>query len=80
MERIREAKTPTNIKLVTSDGEIRRAAQARRIEAISSQEFAETLTRPPPSQPRRDGRENIKLSKDEIKEWMRVFRKGPPAS
>ena len=80
MERIREAKTPTHIKLVPSDGEIRRAGQARRVEVIPSQEFAATLTQPPPSQPRRDERENIKLSKDEVKEWLRVFKKGPPAS
>jgi predicted RNA-binding protein with PIN domain len=80
MERIREAKTPTNIKLVTSDGEIRRAGEARRVEVISSQEFVLMLVKPPPSEPRRDERENIKLSKDEVKEWMRVFKKGPPAS
>ena len=79
MERIREAKTPTSIKLVTSDGEIRRAGEARRVEVISSQEFVLMLLKPPPSEPRRDERENIRLSKDEVKEWMRVFRKGPPA-
>ena len=82
MERIREAKTPTNIKLVTSDREIRRAGEARRVEVISSQEFVQMLFKPPSGahQPQRDAREDVKLSKDEVKEWMRVFRKGPPAS
>jgi len=76
MERIREAKTPTNIKLVTSDGEIRRAGQARRVEVISAQEFVQTLFKPPPSAPRRDAREDVKLSKDEVKEWLRLFKQG----
>jgi predicted RNA-binding protein with PIN domain len=75
-ERIREAKTPTNIKVVSSDGEIRRAAEARRAEVITSQEFAQMLEKPPPREPRHE-RDNIKLSRDEVKEWMRVFKKGP---
>ena len=76
VERIREAKTPTDIKLVSSDGEIRRAAEARRVQVITSQDFAATLQKPPPSEPPRDARENIQLNKDEVKEWMRVFKKG----
>ncbi len=76
LERIREAKTPTDIKLVSSDGEIRRAAEARRVQVIASQDFAVTLRRPSPSEPPRDARENIQLNKDEVKEWMRVFKKG----
>jgi len=78
MERIREAKTPTDIKLVTSDGEIRRAAEARRVEVISSQEFVLMLFKPPPGaqRPQHDAREDIKLSRDEVKEWLRVFKKG----
>jgi predicted RNA-binding protein with PIN domain len=80
MERIREAKTPTNIKLVTSDGEIRRAGEARRAEVISSQDFVLMLLKPPPGarkkKPPSDKREDVRLSKDEVKEWMRVFKKG----
>jgi len=76
MERIREAKTPTNLKLVTSDGEIRRAGEARRVEVISAQEFVRTLFKPPPSEPRRDAREDVKLSRDEVKEWLRLFKQG----
>ncbi len=73
IERIREAKVPTNIKVVSSDNEIRRAAQARRCEAISSQDFARTLLAPPPRE-ERNPRDNVSLSKDEIKEWMRLFK------
>ena len=76
LERIREAKTPTDIKLVSSDGEIRRAAEARRVQVISSQDFAAALHKPPPREPHRDARENLQLNKDEVKEWMRVFKKG----
>ena len=76
LERVREAKTPTNLKVVSSDGEIRRAAEARRAEAITSQEFVQMLTKPPTREPRRDARENVSLSKDEVKEWMRLFKQG----
>jgi hypothetical protein len=77
MERIREAKTPTNIKLVTSDGEIRRAGEARRVEVISSQDFVLTLFKPLAArEPQRDAREDVKLSKDEVKEWLRLFKQG----
>jgi hypothetical protein len=34
------------------------------------------LTKPPTREPRRDARENISLNKDEVKEWMRLFKKG----
>ena len=76
LERVREAKTPTNLKIVSSDGEIRRAAEARRAEAITSQEFVQMLDKPPTREPRRDARENVSLSKDEVKEWMRLFKQG----
>jgi predicted RNA-binding protein with PIN domain len=76
LERIREAKTPTDIKLVSSDGEIRRAAEARRVQVIASQDFAASLSKPALSGPRRNARDDLRLNKDEIKEWMRVFKKG----
>ena len=75
LERIREAARPTEIKLVSSDGELGRAADARRVEVISSQEFAQMLTKPPPGKPRPSAREDVQLSKDEVREWMRVFKK-----
>ena len=78
LERIREHKTPTHLKVVSSDGEIRRAAEARRAEAILSQEFVQLIDKPPPREPRRSARDNLSLSKDEVKEWMRIFKK-PPA-
>ncbi len=76
LERIREAARPTEIKLVSSDGELQRAAEARRVEVIRSQEFALMLVKPPPGKPRPNKRENLSLSKDEVKEWMRIFKKG----
>jgi predicted RNA-binding protein with PIN domain len=75
LERIREAARPTEIKLVSSDGELQRAAEARRVEVITSQEFAQMLSKPPPSKPRPNPREDVRLSKDEVREWMRLFKK-----
>ena len=80
LERVREAARPTEIKLVSSDGELQRAAEARRVEPITSQEFVQMLTKPPPRQPRPEKRENPALSKDEVKEWMRLFKKAKPPS
>ena len=78
LERLREAKTPTDIKLVSSDGEIRRMAQAHRVEVIPSPEFVLMLFKPPPEarevKPQSDKREDVWLSKDQVKEWMRLFK------
>jgi len=49
LERVREHKTPTNLKVVSSDSEIRHAAEARRAEVITSQEFVQMLDKPPPA-------------------------------
>ncbi len=75
MERIRESKAPTTIKVVSSDREVRRAAEARRMEVIGSPDFARILLAPPPRQAR-NPRDDISLSKDEVKEWLRLFKKG----
>ena len=75
LERIREAARPTEIKLVSSDGELARAADARRVEVISSQEFVQMLDKPLPGRPRPSAREDVQLSKDEVREWMRLFKK-----
>lgn len=75
LERIREAARPTEIKLVSSDGELARAADARRVEVISSQAFAQMLDKPLPSKPRPAKPDNPTVSKDEVKEWMRLFKK-----
>jgi predicted RNA-binding protein with PIN domain len=77
MERLRDAKTPTDIKVVSSDGEIQRMAKARRAEVISSQDFVLALFKPPPgavTRSRRDAREDVRLSKDEVREWLRLFK------
>jgi predicted RNA-binding protein with PIN domain len=82
LERIREAKTPADIKLVTSDGEIRRMAQARRVEVISSQDFVLLLFKPPASGDAREAKpqpekpEDVRLNKDQVREWLRLFKEG----
>jgi len=77
LERLREAARPRDIQLVTSDQALRREAEARHVEVIPSQEFARRVLEPSgaPSLPR-DERANIRLTRDEVQEWMRVFKKG----
>ena len=78
LERIREAARPRDIKLVTSDRDLRQKAEVYRVEMITSQDFALTLLKPPPGDPEAqpDEREDVWLSKDEVKEWMRLFKRG----
>jgi predicted RNA-binding protein with PIN domain len=78
LERIREAARPRDIKLVTSDRDLRQKAEAYRVEMITSQDFALALLKPPPSDPEppSDERGDVWLSKDEVKEWMRLFKRG----
>jgi predicted RNA-binding protein with PIN domain len=77
LERIREAARPRDIKLVTSDRDLRQKAEPYRVEMITSQDFTLTLE-PPPSEPEPppDEREDVWLSKDEVREWMRLFKRG----
>ena len=78
LERVREAARPRDIKLVTSDRDLRQKAEAYHVEMITSQDFALTLFKPPPSEPESqpDEREDVWLSKDEVREWMRLFKRG----
>jgi len=72
LERIRETKTPGNLRVVSSDSEVRRAAEARRAGVIPAQEFARILSAPPCRKAHHE-RDHISLSQDEVKEWMRLF-------
>ena len=78
LERIRDARTPAQYKVVSSDIEIRQASEARRAEAISSQDFAQALMSPPRTRQQGTARENISLNKDQVQEWLQIFKRGKP--
>ena len=69
-ERIRRARDPRGLTVVTSDHEVIAVARARGARVIRSEEFAARLNAP---QPADAGERDAHLSAEEIEEWLRVF-------
>ncbi len=82
IERIRAAKNPSGLLVVSSDREVRQAAQGRGARVISATEFvARLLSLSAPRQA--EVADDVRLSPAEVEEWMRLFtkkRKRPSAS
>ncbi|MBN1887070.1 MAG: NYN domain-containing protein [Thermoflexales bacterium] len=82
IERIRAAKTPPGLLVVSSDREVRQAAEGRGARVTSATEFAARLLSPPA--PRQAGEaDDVRLSPAEVQEWLNLFtkkRKHPSAS
>jgi predicted RNA-binding protein with PIN domain len=74
IERIRELKRPAEWAVVSSDHEIRQAAEKRRILVRTSPEFAEIMLRPPKAK-KDQLRVEGKLSPNEVNEWLKIFGK-----
>lgn len=71
-ERIRRARDPRGLIVVTSDRAIAAAARASGMHVWRAEEFAAQLNPPPPAvEPEPDER----LSAQEVEEWLRVFEK-----
>jgi len=68
-ERVRRARDPRGLTIVTSDREIIVAVEARGARVIRSEEFAGQLNVSRPAQVERDAN----LSAEEIEEWLRIF-------
>nr|HID13731.1 hypothetical protein [Anaerolineae bacterium] len=69
--RIRRARDPRGLTVVTSDHEVIAAARARGARVMRSEEFAVHLRAPRPVD---DGEEkDTHLSAEEIEEWLKVF-------
>ena len=71
-ERLRRARDPRGLTVVTSDRQITSAAQARGAQVIRSEEFAARLSalrRVEPVGVERD----TNLSAEEVKEWLHIF-------
>jgi len=68
-ERIRRARDPRGLTVVTSDREVIAAAQARGARVMRSEEFSPRLSAPPPDRVEED----VHLSPEEVDEWLRLF-------
>jgi hypothetical protein len=71
---LQKSKHPQQILVVTSDRRVQSKAKQVRAKVISSTDFAAEL---PPSFETTTGVANIKLSEDEIEEWLNLFNQSP---
>jgi hypothetical protein len=71
-ERIRRARDPRGLTVVTSDREVIAAAQARGARVMRSEEFAAQLGTPRSASVEQD----VHLSEEEVEEWLKVFEGG----
>jgi predicted RNA-binding protein with PIN domain len=69
-ERIRRARDPRGLTVVTSDGQVIAAAQARGARVVRSEELAARLETPCSTG---DEEKDVHLSDAEIEEWLKVF-------
>ncbi|MBN1992646.1 MAG: NYN domain-containing protein [Anaerolineae bacterium] len=74
IRRIRKVRNPQAVMVVTSDRAVERAARQAGIRVVSSAEFARQLLAlsVPPAAPE-ERRANIRLSPDEVEEWLAIF-------
>jgi predicted RNA-binding protein with PIN domain len=74
LERIRGARNPRGLIVVTSDQRIVDAARARHMRAIRSEEFAQQLVLPSKDADSAD----VQLSPEEVDDWLAIFQRGHP--
>jgi predicted RNA-binding protein with PIN domain len=74
VRRIRKVRNPQAVIVVTSDREVQQAAQQAGLRVVTSQEFAQQLLQPSsPPEEDEESRANIRLSPDEVDEWLAFF-------
>ncbi len=72
-ERIRNARDPAAITVVSSDREVRQAALARSMRALTSEEFAVRLAGAMAPAADADQVDEVHLTEAEVNEWLRFF-------
>ena len=74
MRRIRKEKNPTMWTVISSDNEVLASARRHRMQALKSLDFVALLRRPPaPPKPDVSEAADVKLSADEVNEWLDLF-------
>lgn len=73
---------PSAFRVVSSDHMVAAAAQAKRVQVITSIQFAAELEQPSKRQrrPARKQRPEAKLPRTEVEDWLRLFGKEPPTT
>jgi hypothetical protein len=73
MERIQHTPDAANWTVVSSDEEIRTVARSAGMNAMHCAEFSEIVNPPPEDKPHRGVDEHVRVSEDEIEEWLDIF-------
>ena len=74
MNRIKRESNPKEWTVVSNDNDVLSMARRHRMDALRSSEFIQLMKRPPaPPKPGYDEAADIKLSEDEVEEWLRLF-------
>jgi predicted RNA-binding protein with PIN domain len=73
-ERIRQARDPRGLTVVTSDRQVIAAAQARGARVMRAEEFATHLRVPYPVDD--GGEKDVHLSAEDVEEWLKMFGAG----
>lgn len=74
IDRIYKARNPREWVVVSSDNQVIDTARRRNMQTLSSAKFADMLARPPRSvKPGREESPDLRLSPDEVAEWMEIF-------
>lgn len=72
--RIQSEARPQEWTVVSSDNAVLSTARRRKMQTLTSAEFARLLQRPaPPRKPGPDEAEDVRLSDAEVQEWLREF-------
>ena len=75
-ERIRRARDPRGLTVVTSDREVIAAARARGARVARSEEFAAQLSAPRAGEVEENVDGDVHLSAAQVTEWLQVFGEG----
>ncbi len=68
---IRRARRPASLRVVTSDRRVQSIARAHGCRIIPASVFAREITAPLPEMA---ATEDVRLSQEEVEEWLRLFR------
>ncbi len=77
IRRVRKAKNPQAVGVVTSDRAIQQVARQARVRVITSQEFSQQLLKlaaGPQSKKGKSNQADIRLSAAEVEEWLDIFQ------
>lgn len=77
IQRVRRVKNPQELMVVTSDRAVQQAARQAQVRVLNASAFVQQLLQgsPPLVEDDSDSRADVKLSADEIEEWLKLFKK-----